>query len=52
MSKTLHNLVLGGKNLRQKERKYFQNFELEKLPKFINKTLKYRILIKYSKNTL
>ena len=25
MSKTLHNLISGEKNLRQKERKYFQN---------------------------
>ena len=52
MSKTLHNLIWGEKNLRQKERKFFQNLNREKLQWFLNKTLKYIILIKYSKNTL
>ena len=52
MSKTLHNLFLGVKNLSQKERKYFQNLNRKKLSQFINKALKYRILITYFQNTL
>ena len=32
MSKTLHNLISGEKNIRQKEREYFQNLNREKLP--------------------
>ena len=31
MSNTLHNLILGEKNLRQKERKFVQNFSRKKL---------------------
>ena len=40
---------LGKNNLRQKERRYFQNLKVVVIYK---KTLKYRIFKKYSKNTL